>query len=496
MKQIIILLCILLTTAVYADSYWVGLTDKIGTTGQIDHPEEYLTARALQRRQKQHIAIDSADLPLSRIYTDSIEVLGGKILFASRWLNGVTIDCSAAVADQLKQLGFVDTVQLTRYDAIPTKKSFKRQTANDIPQERLLTDEARTQTEQIQLHKLHNLGFRGAGMLISIIDDGFLNVNTLSAFSGVQNQILGTKNFQGSTSVYNISGANHGTYCLSTIAAQLSDYTGAATEAEYYLMSTEEDDYENFREMDALVAAMELADSVGSDIISVSLGYLDYFDNDDMRLSYSQMDGRTCRSSIAATIAARKGMIVCAAQGNEGNDDWKYLDTPADADSILAVGSVSSVGKVSVFSSYGPTADGRVKPDICTMGEGTAVVNAYTDYVIRGSGTSFATPIAAGMVACLWQALPHLNNIELMNEIRRTASKSSSPDDRYGYGIANAYAVYQQNQQPTDIKHISATAQDVQFYDILGRYIGNVRPTQRGMYIMRSATHSEILSIQ
>jgi subtilisin family serine protease len=238
--------------------------------------------------------------------------------------------------------------------------------------------------------------------------------------------------------------------CFSAIAAITPDYQGAATAANYYLIRSEENKTESPKEMDNWVAAIELADSLGVDILSSSLGYAK-FDDPRQTLSYSDMNGQTTRCSQAAQIAAAKGMLVVVAAGNDGNNAWHYISAPADADHILTVGAVNIHDSIAAFSSWGPTADGRVKPEVCATGYQTALINPINNDVLYGNGTSFACPIIAGMAACLWSALPNASNREIREHIIQSADRYIQPHDHYGYGIPNAWLAY---GKTTDIESI------------------------------------------
>ena len=300
------------------------------------------------------------------------------------------------------------------------------------------------QTEQLNLHLLHEAGFHGQGITMAIIDGGFQNVDSMAAFDPIREQILGVYDMtDDADDIYGTTGG-HGTKCFSTIAGITSDYTGAATAAEYYLIRSEEHLTESPKEMDNWVAAIELADSLGVDIASTSLGYA-MFDTEEFTLSYADMDGQSTRCSHAAQIASRKGMLLVVAAGNEGNKDWHYISAPADADSILTVGAVDIHDSIAAFSSWGPTADGRVKPEVCAVGYQTALIDPIDNRVVRGNGTSFACPIIAGMAACLWSALPTASNIEIRERIIRSGDRYDSPHDQYGYGIPNAWQAYTQS---------------------------------------------------
>ena len=332
---------------------------------------------------------------------------------------------------------------------------------------------------------LHKAGFEGQGILMAICDGAFYNAQTLPCFR--QKELdLGYFDFTDDTDDFYGSTGAHGTYCLSTISGIAdSSYYGAATKAQYYLMRSEEDKTESPKEMDNLVAALEKADSLGVNVFSVSLGYA-LFDNDNWTLQKSELDGQSTRVSRAATIAARKGMLVCVAAGNEGNSDWKTLSAPADADSILTVGAVSVDSLIGKFSSWGPSADGRVKPEACAVGVQATIINP-SGMIITGNGTSFATPLMAGLAACLWSALPNENAMQIRDRIIRSADRYLSPDmNQYGYGIPDAWKAY--TMTPTGVEGVTddrlqVTGQKIlrngqlylmhegRMYDVLGREI-------------------------
>ena len=214
-------------------------------------------------------------------------------------------------------------------------------------------------------------------------------------------------------------------------------YTGAATEAQFYLMRTEENQSESPKELDNLIAAWELADSLGVNICSVSLGY-NNFDNPNFNIPYELLDGKSIQASRAATIAARKGMLLCVSMGNSGRSGGHTLLAPSDADSILSVGAVGSDGIIAPFSSRGPSADGRVKPDVCAMGYQACVLSPDNNGLEWGNGTSFACPLMAGFAACLWSAFPKENAMQIRERIISSANQYNNPDSVYGYGIPDA----------------------------------------------------------
>lgn len=403
-----------------------------------------LSPRAIEQRTKWHIPTDALDYPVDKAYLDSVRKYGATVHHTSRWMNGATCTMTDEQAARVALLPFVTGVEMTRNDAssgapvkrlcAPTASDDVRANMQDIE---LITER---QLALYNLLPLHDLGYHGQGILITVCDGGFTDANTLPCFR--QELELGHYDFtDDKDDFYGRTGA-HGTHCLSTISGLIeNEYIGAATKAQYYLMRAEEDATESPKEMDNLVAAFEKADSLGTNVFSVSLGYA-MFDNEKWDLTYADLDGKTTRVSRAATIAARKGMLVCVAAGNEGNKSWHWISAPADADSILTVGAVNVDSIIGGFSSFGPSADGRIKPDVCAVGVQTALITTNGN-TMRGNGTSFATPLIAGMAATLWSALPEESAMQIRERIIRSANRYNNPDrDQYGYGIPNAYAAY------------------------------------------------------
>ena len=450
-----------------------------------------LSPTALKMRQERGIAIDSLDYAVSPLYLDSIRSMGAKVLHTSRWMNGATIEASYQFMDAIKQCSFVDTFYLTRL----TNESFgihslslrKREAVSEETIDKPGSDQ---QINQLNLLPLHQLGFKGKGIRIGVADGGFYNANTLASLP--HEQCLGYTDLTDDKDDIFGSSGNHGSLCLSAIVAhkEVSDgtsvgtftYSGTATDAAYYLFKTEEHSTESPKEIDNWVAAIEMADSLGLHIVSTSLGYTT-FDDEQFNFAYSDMDGLTSRGALASRIAARKGMLLVTAMGNDGARAWKYLSTPADADSILSVGAVNKDRAIANFSSFGPTADGRVKPEVCAMGEGTSLINPSNDAVMSGNGTSFACPLIAGMAASLWSALPTATNMEIRELIIRSCDRYQLPHEQYGYGIPDAWEAYTSattdlpsTTRPTPYTKTLHNGQlyilyNNQVYDVLGNHI-------------------------
>ncbi|WP_440132703.1 S8 family peptidase [Chitinophaga sancti] len=411
--------------------YIIQLRDKAHSTWSPDQPSQFLSAKALERRTKQHISIDSTDLPVSSSYRDSILAAGNvNILYTSRWFNQIIIQTSDTAA--IRKIRSFSFVVNTRSEG---RKSAARK---DRPAaEKVSADEyygvAKSQVELHHAQSLHDKNYKGQDMVIAVIDNGFPSTNTNRAFTTTK--IISTWDFvNAAANVY--AYGDHGTEVLSILAANLpNEMVGSAPEAGYILLRTEETEWEKPIEENNWVAAAEYADSAGADLLSSSLGY-NTFDDPLYNHSYSDLDGKTTIIARAASMAAAKGMIVVVAAGNEGNNDWHYILTPGDADNVLTVGAVDADGRLADFSGHGPTADGRIKPDVVSLGQyGRIVLPNGTISV--GSGTSFATPVIAGFTACLWQAFPNCTNSQIINAIRAGSSQYTAPDNDLGYGIPN-----------------------------------------------------------
>ena len=414
----------------------------------LDKPEKStpaLSERAKEQRAKWNIQIDQMDYPVSTLYLGQLQKMGVKIHHVSRWFNGATVEMDEQTAEKVAQLPFVTDVERTRDDSKSAISARKRQVPNaQITPSSIHARWTDPQLAVYNLHPLHQAGYEGQGILMTVCDGAFKNADTLSCFR--HEQELGHFDFtDDADDFYGYTGA-HGTECLSVISGIREGFYGAATKADYYLMRTEEYRTESPKEMDNLVAAFEKADSLGVNIFSVSLGYA-IFDNADWDLDkYTDLDGKSTRVSRAATIAANKGMLVCVAAGNEGTAEWRTISAPADADSVLTIGAVTTDSVIGNFSSYGPSSDGRVKPEVCAVGVQATLINPG-GVIVNSNGTSFATPLLAGMAAALWSALPDENAMQIRERIIRSAHMYPNADkqNQMGYGIPDAWMAYTMN---------------------------------------------------
>ena len=440
MKQIFLLVGILLGMLLQAqDKYWVMFADK----GQCRHgPVELaLSQRALDRRAAHNVSLDEQDRPVNKYYINQVRQTGAQIANRSKWLNAVSVLATPVQFTQLKSLPFVTEVkpvghmQKTEWPMHSDQLSLVRNTKTTVS-----TFSYGMSGNQLSLLNgtyFHDMNYRGQGIRIAVLDGGFENADNIPAFDSMwaNNRVLATWDFvDGDTNVFHLGG--HGTNVLSTIAGLLNgQLIGAAPYAQFLLLKSEDQSKETPIEEDNWVAAAEYADSAGADIISSSLGY-NTFDGGIGDYTWDDLDGRTATTTKAAIIAARKGILVVNSAGNEGSGSWQKIITPADADSILAVGGVDAAGSYVQFSSKGPTADGRIKPDIVAQASG--VILSRTDGVIGpGNGTSFAAPVISGMAACLWQKYPEASAWEIREAIVQSASLYNNPNNEMGNGIPN-----------------------------------------------------------
>lgn len=428
------------------DFYWIQFADKANSPYTIDNPEAFLSQRALQRRANQGIAIDEYDLPVNPQYLQEVADCGAELLNPSKWLNGVTVRITdLSVLDAVAALDFVVAARncMNYPEAQMLKEKWLQNEMQMKENQSKVLDfygGGSVQITQLNGVCLHDSGYLGEGMVIAVLDGGFSGADTHPAFDNMREEgrLMGTREFvYGCSTVY--SQSTHGTSCLSTMAAYVPNtFVGTAPKASYYLIHTEDARQENIIEEYNWVSGAEYADSLGVDVCSTSLGYVD-FDLSQWNHSFEHFDGHTAPMTIGAEIAASRGMICLNSAGNDG-DSWNgecTIGIPADAESILSIGAVNGDGNRANFSSVGPTYDGRIKPDVMSMGEGTFVANGNNGGYYNGNGTSFSCPVMAGMVTCLWQANPLATAAEIRDIVRNCSDRASNPDNNYGYGIPN-----------------------------------------------------------
>jgi serine protease AprX len=438
--------------------YLVKFRNKANSSFTIANPAAYLSARAIARRTRYGIAIDSTDLPVTPAYLDSLRAIPTvTVINPSKWLNSASIrisDTSAgnvtAVLNKINSFPFVlnasGLAQRAEAFVSSTVRQPKLETADgSTAQQRVNSIEADffsygSSFNQIHLHNgefLHNIGLRGQDMVLGMLDAGFQNYLTVKAFDSIRlnGQVLGTYDFVAKETSVN-EDHSHGEQCLSIIAGNLpGQYIGTAPKASFYLFRTEDAATEFPIEEHNWVCGAERVDSAGGDVISSSLGYYD-FDAPLQSLShpFSDMTGNITMAAIGADLAAKKGVLVVNAAGNEGDKPWGRIITPADGDSVLAVGAVNVAGVPGSFTSRGPSADGQVKPDVASVGVNTVIAN-QSNTISSGNGTSYACPNMAGLATCLWQGFPEFDNMKIIYALRRAGTRANNPNDTIGYGI-------------------------------------------------------------
>ncbi len=459
---LLVLFCLIHSFALAQNPrYFIQFTDKANSPYSVNRPQEFLSGRAIERRQKQRIVITVRDLPVNPAYLEAIRSAGARVWYPSRWMNGALVEGDAAAMSRVRTLPFVkpESAAETVSQALPSEspKPNVRQ-AQSFSQEGQTTETAvpaygpsGTQLNMLGVDKMHRQGYTGRGMQIAVLDGGFRNADRLPFFSHLfaEGRILGTYDFvDREESVY--ENEAHGMQVLSAIAAlQPGALVGPAYEAGFWLLRTEDSRSEHrIEEVNWLIGA-EFADSAGVDIINSSLGY-NIFDNPASDYRPRDMNGQIAFSTRAADMAAATGILVVTSAGNEGNDAWRTITAPADGDSVLAVGAVDQGGLLAPFSSVGPSADRRIKPELAAMGRGT-VLGRPDGSTGTSNGTSFSAPLITGLAAGLWQAFPELTNMEVISYLQRSATQANRPDSLLGYGIpdfARAYELAYRERKP------------------------------------------------
>ncbi|MDX1544431.1 MAG: S8 family serine peptidase [Christiangramia sp.] len=418
---------------------WVYFKDKLNVEASLADPSLILSEEAIQRKALHNTPIDERDVPVNEAYISSLKDQEGiQVMAKSKWLNCAHVIGELSAIDNLISLEFVEKIEF----------------ANRNLQDRSLNEEEKmvskldshidydygyseNQVTMLGTDFLHENDLTGKAMVIAVLDAGFPNIENLVAFERLRSEgrLLGGYDFHDRSDFYtNPNLSNHGTLVLSTMAAFLDEQLiGTAPGASFYLFRTEVSVSETPVEESYWVEAAERADSLGVDIINSSLSYA-IFDNPAYNYSMEDMDGETSFVSRGANIATEKGLLVVVSAGNSGESEtFPRVGAPADAN-VLTVGAVDKDRNYVAFSSIGPTADGRIKPDV--MAQGLAVVAAdQANNLVSVSGTSFSSPIIAGSIASLWQKDPSLTNLEIMQLVRESSSLFNNPNFRFGYGI-------------------------------------------------------------
>ncbi|SHK25949.1 S8/S53 family peptidase [Chryseobacterium polytrichastri] len=500
MKKLL-LFCILTGySTVFAQTQlvFVYFNDKPNKAAFYANPLSELTQKSLNRRTALGISLNDQDAPIEQSYIQNIQNLGFTVTDYSKWLNGVAVNATPSQITTLQSQPYVGSVEsfARNSSGIP-----KTPNVNKWPEINSTSSTNKTlttfdygsgsdQIDQINLRQLHLAGYTGTGVTIAVIDSGFPTVDTGSAYARLwtNNQIKGGYDFAAkSTDIYNPSLNAHGTVVLGAIGGFIENtFVGSAPDANFYLYRSENATVEIPEEEIYWIEAAEEADRKGVDLITTSLGY-NTFDDSRYNYTYANMNGTTSFIARGSEIAVNKGIFLLASVGNSGQQAWHYITTPADNTKVFTIGSVDSAGASSGFSSYGPNSVGAVKPDGSTRGSGAFTVNNNSTTTV--SGTSIATPIAAGGVACLLQAFPTMGRDQMRSKLKQTASLSPNHTDQMGYGILNFGSFYngtlntseivKQKQVaifPNPVKSILNIASEsnvlsLEVYDNLGRWV-------------------------
>ena len=449
MRKLFLLLTVaMLTVTALAQQdtlkYRINLKNKAATTYSLSQPEKFLSAKAIARRQKQNLPIDSTDLPVCRKYIDEIRKQGVNVVITGKWNNFVTVSCNeSSLIDNVAKLPFVLSTEKVWISPGKDKPymTTKRDSLINKPKEYKdsIYGPAIRQIQISNGDKLHAAGFKGQGMIIAVIDAGFHNADKITAMNNIR--ILGTKDFANPQSDI-FAESSHGMSVLSCIGMNQSNkMIGTAPEASFWLLRSEDEYSEHLVEQDYWAAAVEFADSVGVDVVNTSLGYYT-FDDKSKDYQYHDLDGHHALMSRQASMMADKGMVLVCSAGNAGMGTWKKVSPPGDADNVLTVGAIDKEAVLAPFSSVGNTADNRIKPDVVAVGLGSDVIRTDGNQG-NANGTSFSSPIMCGMVACLWQACPTLTAKQVIELVRQSGDRIEFPDNIYGYGVPDMWKAYE-----------------------------------------------------
>lgn len=436
------------------DRYAVYFKFKPQSEFSLSRPQEFLTQKALDRRLREGIAIDSLDLPVSEKYLLEVGAWSEYVLYTSKWMNAAVLVVNDTGAEAIEALPFVDRVELV------AKGFLEEPGARVVSQSDFLTDQELErkypkfnsrqlgltansydfQNRLIGIDRMHEEGYTGEGVTIAVFDAGFPGVDTISSFAHLfaNDRIIAQRDFVRPWSKNAFAGHQHGTNVLSLIAANDSGkLVSGAYNSDFVLVITEEVATEYPVEEFNWIRGAEFSDSLGVDIINSSLGYWD-FDETSMNYTLDDLDGNTAIITKGAATASSKGILVVNSVGNDGTRGASSLLVPADAADIITVGSVTNSGEVSSFSSRGPTSDGRVKPELAAFGNGPVLLRSNGS-AAASNGTSFSAPQITALAAGLWEAKPEWTKRELMNNLYRSATQYENPDNLLGYGVPNFY---------------------------------------------------------
>ena len=457
-KLLLILLVLSQFYAFAQQDAWVYLTDKEEVANSIANPILILSQKAIDRKTAHNVVVDERDVPVNENYISELKMQTGiTVLAKSKWFNAVHVRGTQSDVEALLDLSFVSTIDFADKNLNNSRTS---QPDNKFEVEETLIDfdygNALNQIEMFNGDELHLADYTGTGMTDAVLDAGFPNVNNMSAFQRLRDagNLLNGYDFVNRTSeVYAYTGNTHGTNVLSTMAGYIQDqFVGTAPDAKYYVFRTENAASENPIEESLWVEAAERADSLGVDVINTSLGYTTY-DNPNYSYTPADMNGNTAFITRGANVAFEKGMLLVNSAGNSGSSGWTIVGAPADASGVLSIGAVKADGTYASFSSQGDSSQPNHKPDVVAQGQASYVIST-SDAIYTSNGTSFSSPIMAGGVVCLWQALPSLTNEQIMQLVRESASQYNNPDYFLGYGIPNLQLALNEGLSIVDFENV------------------------------------------
>ena len=447
MRYFLVLLLVTLSQVIPAQTnsykFRVYLKDKPGVNLQTVDSLSLLTQKALDRRKEQEVEIDSKDYPVSSSYKQAITTLGAKIVTESKWFNTVVVQYEDSTQiEDIEKLSFVDSVQYVwrgqshlHFNEIRPRLLF-----TDCSSDTLRESYFGASAHQFALHNAQNMltaGFQGKGVDIAVIDAGFTNVDVIPFF--VHSFVSGNKNFVPDGLIF--SASDHGTKVFSSMALNLPHKAmGSAPQASYLLLRSEDEGSEFPVEEDYWVAAVEYADSLGVKLVNTSLGYSN-FDDSTLNYTHKELTGKRSLISRAADAAFDKGMLIVGSAGNEGNKAWRKITVPGDSKKMLTIGAIGTDSTIAAFSSMGPTADGRIKPDLVSVGRATLTIG-QRGVIGYTNGTSFSSPFLTGLIGSLWSVNPKLNRNELIEIVRSSSHQFHAPDSIFGYGIPDFKIAY------------------------------------------------------
>ncbi|WP_418893247.1 S8 family serine peptidase [Limibacterium fermenti] len=414
----------------------VYLSDKGSGDYSAADPDAFLSRKAIERKKRQGVAIDSTDFPISADYFIQMSHAGGKVVSFSKWFRTMVVEVpDSARIESIAALPFIDSVKYVwRGRARHQESRYRpRLEKTDCPPVTADHSYFGLTDAQFGVHNARKLllgGFQGKGLQVGVIDAGFTNYDVIPYFA--ETRLAGFADFVPTGCLF--SANDHGTKVLSTMAVlEPRRMVGASPEASFWLLRSEDVTGEYPVEEDYWLRAAEYADSVGVDVINTSLGYND-FDDESLNYTHADLTGDRSLMSLAADKAYDKGMLVIVSAGNEGNKPWRKITAPGDARKVITVGAVGTDSLIASFSSRGPSANGRVKPDLVSIGKATVTVG-YNGRIGTTNGTSLSSPFLAGLMTSLWSVNPFLHRDTLVDIVKRSANRYSAPDTIYGYGI-------------------------------------------------------------